>query len=142
MHGKRYPRERGGQEVQQFLSHLAMAGRVAASTQRQALSAIVLLLYQQVLQQHIGSIDEVVRAKQPHRVPVVLTQDEVRAVLEHLAGPPWIMATMLYGAGLRRLECLRLRVQDVDCAFHHIVVRDGTGHKDRVTMLPQQVKAP
>jgi len=140
-HGKRHPREMGVQEVQQFLSHLAVEGRVAASTQSQALSAL-LFLYQQVLKQDIGSIDEVVRAKQPHRVPVVLTQDEVRAVLRHLSGTPWIMATLLYGAGLRLMECLRLRVKDIDFPSNHIVVRDGKGHKDRVTMLPQNVKAP
>src|SRR6266849_2697778 len=134
-HGKRHPRQMGGQEVQQFLSYLAMEGHVAASTQSQALSAI-LFLYQQVLKQTISSIDDVVRAKQPHRVPVVLTQDEVRAVLVHLSGTTWIMATLLYGAGLRLLECLRLRVKDVDFPSNHIVVRDGKGQKDRVTMLP------
>jgi len=112
-HGKRHPRAMGVQEVQQFLSHLAVEGRVAASTQSQALSAIV-FLYQQVLKQDIGWMDEVVRAKQPHRVPVVLTQDEVAAVLRHLSGTPWIMATLLYGAGLRLMECMRLRVKDVD----------------------------
>jgi integron integrase len=139
-HGKRHPREMGGQEIQQFLSYLAVEGRVAASTQSQALSAIV-FLYQQVLKQTIGSIDDVVRAKQPHRVPVVLTQDEVRAVLLHLSGTTSIMATLLYGAGLRLLECLRLRVKDVDFTYNQIVVRDGKGRKDRVTMLPRQVKA-
>jgi site-specific recombinase XerD len=116
-------------------------GRVAASTQSQALSAIV-FLYQQVLKQTIGSIDDVAHAKQPHRIPVVLTQDEVRAVLAHLSDTTWIMATLLYGAGLRLLECLRLRVKDVGFTYNHIVVRDGKGRKDRVTMLPQQVKAP
>jgi len=131
----------GVQEVQQFLSHLAMAGRVAASTQSQALSAIV-FLYQQVLKQDMGRMDEVVCAKQPHRVPVVLTQDEVTAVLRHLTGPTWIMGTLLYGAGLRLMECLRLRVKDVDFSYNHIVVRDGKGHQDRVTMLPHNVKAP
>ena len=140
-HGKRHPREMGGREIQEFLSYLAVEGRVAASTQSQALSAIV-FLYQQVLKQTIGSIDDVVHAKQPHRIPVVLTQDEVKAVLVHLSGTPWIMATLLYGAGLRVLECLRLRVKDVDFTYNHIVVRDGKGRKDRVTMLPQQVKAP
>jgi integron integrase len=140
-HGKRHPREMGGRESQEFLSYLAVEGRVAASTQSQALSAIV-FLYQQVLKQTIGSIDDVVHAKQPHRIPVVLTQDEVRAVLAHLSGTTWIMATLLYGAGLRLLECLRLRVKDVDFTYNHIVVRDGKGRKDRVTMLPQQVKAP
>jgi integron integrase len=140
-HGKRHPRDMGVQEVQQFLSHLAVAGHVAASTQSQALSA-VLFLYQQVLKQDIGWLDDVVRAKKPHRVPVVLTQDEVKAVLAHLSGTTWIMATLLYGAGLRLLECLRLRVKDVDFTYNQIVVRDGKGRKDRVTMLPQQVKAP
>jgi integron integrase len=140
-HGKRHPRDMGGQEVQQFLSHLAVAGHVAASTQSQALSAL-LFLYQQVLKQDIGWLDDVVRAKQPHRVPVVLTQDEVKAVLAHLSGTTWIMATLLYGAGLRLLECLRLRVKDVDFTYNQIVVRDGKGRQDRVTMLPQQVKAP
>jgi integron integrase len=101
-----------------------------------------LFLYQQVLKQDIGWLDDVVRAKKPHRVPVVLTQDEVKVVLAHLAGTTWIMATLLYGAGLRLLECLRLRVKDVDFTYNQIVVRDGKGRKDRVTMLPQQVKAP
>ena len=140
-HGKRHPREMGGHEVQQFLSYLAVEGHVAASTQSQALSAI-LFLYQQVLKQDIGWMDEVVRAKPPHRVPVVLTQDEVAAVFRHLSGTTWIMATLLYGAGLRLMECIRLRVKDVDFAYNQIVVRDGKGHKDRVTMLPQHVKAP
>jgi integron integrase len=92
--------------------------------------------------QDIGRIDEVVRAKQPHRVPVVLTQNEVAAILQHLTGPTWIMGTLLYGAGLRLMECLRLRVKDVDLAYNQIVVRDGKGHQDRVTMLPNNVKAP
>ena len=139
-HGKRHPRDMGVQEVQQFLSHLAVTGHVAASTQSQALSAL-LFLYQQVLKQDIGWLDDVVRAKQPHRVPVVLIQDEVKAVLAHLSGTTWIMATLLYGAGLRVLECLRLRVKDVDFTSNHIVVRDGKGRKDRVTMLPEQLKA-
>ena len=107
----------GGREIQEFLSYLAVEGRVAASTQSPALSAIV-FLYQQVLKQTIGSIDDVVHAKQPHRIPVVLTQDEVRAVLAHLSGTTCIMATLLYGAGLRLLECLRLRVKDVDFTYN------------------------
>ena len=135
LHSKRHPRKMGVQEVQQFPSHLAVEGRVAASTQSQVLSAI-LFLYQQVLKQDIGWIDEMVCAKQPHRVPVVLTQDEVAAVLRHLPGTTWIMATLLYGAGLRLMECIRLRVKDVDSSYNQIVVRDGKGHKDRVTMLP------
>jgi integrase len=109
--------------------------------QSQALSAI-LFLYQQVLKWDISWLDDVVRAKQPHRVPVVLTRAEVIAVLRHLSGTLWIMATLLYGAGLRLTECLRLRVKDVDFAYNQIVVRDGKGHQDRMTMLPQHVKAP
>lgn len=139
-HGKRHPRDMGVQEVQQFLAHLAVEGHVAASTQSQALSAI-LFLYQQVLKQDIGWLHDVVRAKQPQRLPVILTRDEVAAVLRHLSGTPWIMATLLYGAGLRLMECLRLRVKDLDFAYNQIVVRDGKGQKDRVTMLPQHVKA-
>ena len=139
-HGKRHPRAMGAQEVQQFLSHLAVAGHVAASTQSQARSAI-LFLYQQVLKHDIGWLHDVVRAKQPQRLPVVLTRDEVAAVLRHLSGTPWIMATLLYGAGLRLMECIRLRVKDIDFAYNQIVVRDGKGQKDRVTMLPQHVKA-
>ena len=139
-HGKRHPRDMGAQEVQQFLSHLAVEGHVAASTQSQALSAI-LFLYQQVLQHDIGWLHDVVRAKQPQRLPVVLTRDEVAAVLRHLSGTPWIMATLLYGAGLRLMECIRLRMKDIDFAYNQIVVRDGKGQKDRVTMLPQHVKA-
>jgi integron integrase len=139
-HGKRHPRDMGVQEVQQFLACLAVEGRVAASTQSQTLSAI-LFLYQQVLKHNIGWLHDVVRAKQPQRLPVILTRDEVAAVLRHLSGTPWIMATLLYGAGLRLLECLRLRVKDLDFAYNQIVVRDGKGQKDRVTMLPQHVQA-
>ena len=130
----------GVQEVQQFLSYLAVEGQVAASTQSQALSAI-LFLYQQVLQQDIGWLHDVVRAKQPQRLPVILTRDEVAAVLRLLSGTPWIMATLLYGAGLRLMECSRLRMKGIDLAYIQIVVRDGKGQKDRVTMLPQHVKA-
>jgi integrase len=119
---------------------LAGQGHVAASTQSQALSAI-LFLYQQVLKQDIGWLHDVVRAKQPQRLPVILTRDEVAVVLRHLWGTPWIMATLLYGAGLRLMECLRLRVKDLDFAYNQIVVRDGKGQKDRVTVLPQHVKA-
>jgi site-specific recombinase XerD len=125
-HGKQHPRDMGAQEVQQFLAHLAVAGRVAASTQSQALSAM-LFLYQQVLKHDIGWLHDVVRAKQPQRLPMILTRDEVAAVLRHLAGTPWIMATLLYGAWLRLLECLRLRVKDLDVAYHQSVVRDSQG---------------
>jgi len=140
-HGTRHPCEMGAQEVQQFLTHLAVEDHVAASTQRQALSAM-LFLYRQVLKQDIGWIDEVVRAKPPQRIPVVLTQDEVAGVLRHVSGTTGIMATLLYGAGLRLMECMRLRIKDLDSASNHMVVHDGTGHKDRVTRLPRTIKAP
>src|SRR6266705_1043763 len=140
-HGKRHPREMCLQEVQQFLSHLAVAGHVAASTQSQALSAI-LFLYQQVLKQDIGWLHDMVRAKPPQRLPVVLTQDEIAKVLRQLSGVTWIMGPLLYGAGLRLMECLRLRVKDLDFTSHQIVVRDGNGAQDRVTMLPQALVAP
>jgi len=130
----------GAQEVQQFLAYLAVEGHVAASTQSQALSAM-LFLYQQVLKHDIGWLHDVVRAKQPQRLPVILTRGEVAAVLRHLSDTSWIMATLLYGTGLRLMECLRLRVKDLDFAYNQIVVRHGKGQKDRVTMLPQHVKA-
>jgi len=138
-HDKRHPRDMGPEEIRPFLTYLAMTRRVAASTQNQALSAI-LFLYKAVLQQDIGWIDEIVWAKKPKRLPVVLTREEVKAVLQRLSGPTWLMASLLYGAGLRLSECLRLRVKDVDVAYHQITVRDGKGAQDRVTMLPERLK--
>jgi len=138
-HDKRHPRDMGPEEIRQFLPHLAMTRRVAASTQNQALSAI-LFLYKAVLQQEIAWIDEIVWAKKPKRLPVVLTREEVKAVLQHLSGPTWLMASLLYGSGLRLSECLRLRVKDVDVAYHQITVRDGKGAQDRVTMLPERLR--
>ena len=108
-HDKRHPRDMGPEEVRQFLTHLAVTRRVAASTQNQALSAI-LFLYKAVLQQDIGWIDEIVWAKKPKRLPVVLTREEVKAALQHLSGQTWLMASLLYGSGLRLSECLRPRV--------------------------------
>lgn len=140
-HDKRHPQEMGVAEVQQFLTALAVTHRVAAATQNQALSAL-LFLYKAVLQQDIGWIEDVVRAKKPKKLPVVLTRDEVKAVFQHLSGPTWLMASLLYGAGLRLLECLRLRVKDVDFASRHITVRNGKGGHDRVTMLPDSVQEP
>jgi integrase len=113
--------------------------KVAASTQNQALGAL-LFLYREVLGQDLPWLDDLVRARRPHRVPVVMTRDEVRAVLQHLAGVPRLMALLFYGAGLRLLEGARLRVHDVDFGANLIVVRDGKGAKDRVTMLPAAVK--
>jgi len=140
-HGKRHPAEMGAAEVAQFLSSLAVEGRVAASTQNQALSAL-LFLYRYVLHQDLPWLEDVVRARPTKHLPVVLTRDEVRAVISKLEGTVRLMATLLYGSGLRLLECARLRVQDVDFAMNQIVVRDGKGAKDRVTVLPAVAKAP
>jgi len=139
-HGKRHPAELGGPEVSRFLTFLAVDRHVASSTQNQALSAL-LFLYRQVLDVELPWLDEVVRARRPERLPVVLTRDEVRAVLQRLDGPTRLMACLLYGAGLRVLECCRLRVQDVDFGANQILVRGGKGDKDRVTMLPTVIKA-
>jgi integron integrase len=138
-HDKRHPSEMGAKEVGQFLTDLAVTRHVAASTQNQALSAI-LFLYQEVLKQEIGWLDEVVRAKKAKKLPVVLTREEVKAVLNRLSGTRWVMANLLYGSGLRLMECIRLRVKDIDFSYHHIVIRDGKGDKDRVTILPLNVK--
>jgi len=138
-HGKRHPAEMGAVEVTQFLSSLAQQDHVAASTQNQALSAL-LFLYRQVLQVEMPWLDNVVRAKLSERLPVVLTREEIRAVIRELQGPPRLMAILLYGAGLRLLECARLRVKDVDFATNQIIVRAGKGDRDRVTMLPAVVK--
>jgi site-specific recombinase XerD len=135
-HGKRHPIEMGAAELTRFLTSLAVDGKVAASTQNQALSAL-LFLYRQVLEVEVPWLDDVVRAKRPHHLPVVLTREEVRAVLRHLNGVSWLMASLLYGAGLRLLECCRLRVQDVDFAANQIVVRTGKGDKDRIIMFPE-----
>jgi len=139
-HHKRHPQEMGVEEVNQFLSDLAVTHRVAASTQNQALSA-VLFLYKAVLHQDLGRIEDVVRAHKPKKLPVVLTRAEVKAILQCLSGPPWLMASLLYGSGLRLLECLRLRAKDIDFAYHQITVRDGKGSQDRVTVLPLNVQS-
>ena len=138
-HGKRHPAEMGAPEVTKFLSSLAVEGNVAASTQNQALGAL-LFLYRDVLEQDLPWLDDMVRAKRPARLPVVLTREEVRTLLLHMAGVPRLMAMLLYGAGLRLLECARLRVGDVDFARNQLTVRGGKGDKDRMTMLPAVVK--
>jgi integron integrase len=127
-------------EITGFLTALAVEAKVAASTQNQALSAL-LFLYRDVLELDVPWLDGLVRAKRPERLPVVLCRDEVRAVLENLDGTPRLMACLLYGTGLRLLECCRLRVQDVDFHAHQLVVRGGKGDKDRVTMLPAVLEA-
>src|SRR6266403_1675658 len=140
-HNKRHPREMAEAEVTEFLTHLARDGHVAASTQNQALSAL-LFLYKEVLKQQIGWIDQVERASKPRRVPVVLSRREVNRIFAHLHGTPKLMAALLYGSGLRLMECVRLRVKDIDFALAQITVRDAKGGKDRVTMLPLNLSEP
>jgi integron integrase len=140
-HQLRHPQEMGEPEVAEFLTYLARAGKVAASTQNQALSAL-LFLYQQVLKREIGWLKDVERAKNPVRLPVVLTRDELHKVFAGLHGTPRLMAGLLYGSGLRLMETVRLRVKDVDFGYARITVRDGKGAKDRVTMLPVNLAAP
>ena len=139
--GKRHPAELGGEEVTAFLNYLARERTVAAATQNQALSAL-LFLYKEVLGRPLPWLDGLERAKRPVRVPAVLTREEVRRLLAGMRGSKWLMASLLYGAGLRLRECLKLRVKDVDFGYRQIVVRDGKGAKDRVTMLPASVVAP
>jgi integron integrase len=139
--GKRHPLELGAAEVTAFLNHLARERNVAAATQNQALSAL-LFLYREVLQQPLPWLDQLERAKRPARLPTVLSPAEVRRLLAAMQGTKWLMASLLYGAGLRLTECLKLRVKDVDFEYRQIVVRDGKGAKDRVTMLPLSVLEP
>ena len=139
-HGKRHPAELGAAEVEAFLTHLAVDGHVSASTQNQALSAL-LFLYKEVLVMDLPWLENVVRAKRPVRLPVVLSRTEVRAVLVRMNGVYALMANLLYGTGMRLMECVRLRIKDVDFGRGEIIVRDGKGAKDRVTMLPVSVVA-
>jgi integron integrase len=134
-HDKRHPSAMGGAEVESFLTHLAVKGKVSASTQNQAKSAI-LFLYRDVLEADLPWLEGVVQAKQPERLPVVLTETEVRGVMSKLRGSHWLLASLLYGAGMRLMEALRLRVKDIEFERMEIVVREGKGAKDRVTMLP------
>jgi len=138
-HRKRHPAEMGPAEITQFLTALAVERHVSASTQNQGLAAI-LFLYKDVLGCDPGWLDDIVRAKRPERLPVVLTRQEVQSLIGKLDGVSWLMAMLLYGSGLRLMECLRLRVKDIDFTRNEIVVREGKGNKDRVTMLPAAVK--
>lgn len=138
---KRHPRELGADEVRAFLSDLAIRKNVAASTQNQALNA-VLFLYRDVMKCTLPWLEDVQRAKKPQRLPVVLTRDEVRALLAQMEGTTWLMAALVYGGGLRLLECLRLRVKDIDFQYRQLVIRDAKGQKDRVTLLPQNLFEP
>ncbi len=126
-------------EINAFLTHLAVKEKVSASTQNQAPAAL-LFLYRHVLGREVGDLGDVIRARKPRHLPVVMTREEAKAVLRCLEGNKRLMASLMYGAGLRLMECLRLRVQDVDFARNKIIVRDGKGAKDRVTMLPESLK--
>jgi integron integrase len=140
-HDKRHPGEMGPAEVEAFLSSLAVRGRVAASTQNQALAAL-LFLYRHVLKQDLPWLKNVIRARKPRRLPVVLSRAETRALLAQLSGVYWLVGNLLYGSGLRLMECLRLRVQDLDFVRGQVMVRNGKGGKDRVTVLASVVAAP
>ncbi len=142
-HNVRHPAEMAEPEITAFLGHLAVKERVSASTQTQALSAL-LFLYRHVLRREVGTLEGLIRARKPKRLPVVMSREEVKAVLDHLGGDKRLMASVMYGAGLRLLECLRPRVQDIDFAANQITPC-GTGKKggkDRVTMLPESIKEP
>jgi integron integrase len=132
------PKILGADEVVSFLQHLAVRRNVAASTQNQALNALV-FLYDQVLQQPLGDMGSFIRAKRPKRLPVVLTQNEVHRLLAQLNGRQKLMASLLYGTGMRLMDCVRLRVQDIDFEYRQIVIRDGKGKKDRVVPLPERL---
>lgn len=140
-HGKRHPREMGAREVEAFLTHLAVERRVSASTQNQAKSAL-LFLYKEALEIDLPWLENVTQAKQHRRLPVVLTAREARALLDALNGTMWLVASLLYGTGMRLLEGLRLRVKDIEFERREIIIRDGKGGKDRVTMLPETLIMP
>lgn len=140
-HNKRHPREMGAKEVEAFLTHLATVGNVSASTQNQALSAL-LFLYREIFELELPWLDQVVRAKKPQRLPVVLSKPEVANILARMQGTHGLIARLLYGTGMRIMECCRLRVQDIDFDRGEILIRDGKGAKDRVTMLPQILIEP
>ena len=137
-HGKRHPREMGAAQVREFLEHLALERSVSASTQAQALNALV-FLYGQVLETPLGKLGDWARAKRPLRVPVVLSREEVESVLQQVNGTHGLMLRLIYGSGMRLMECVRLRVKDVDFGNNYLVVRDGKGSKDRRTVLPERL---
>lgn len=140
-HGKRHPKDMGAAEVEAFLTHLATEGHVSASTQNQAFSAL-LFLYREVLHRELDAPVHALRAKESRHIPAVLTREEVRQVIAQLSGVYQLQARLLYGSGLRLLECLRLRVKDIDFQRRAITVRDTKGNEDRITMLPDSVIEP
>ncbi len=135
-HNKQHPKDLGETHISEFLTHLAVQRKVASSTQNQALCALV-FLYRDVLKRDIGEFENLIRAKKPKRLPVVFTRDEVKQLLLQLTGKTWLMGQLIYGSGLRIMECVRLRVKDVDFGYGQVVVRDGKGKIDRVTVLPE-----
>jgi integron integrase len=139
-HGKRHPKEMGKEEIESFLSHLVIQRNVASSTQNQAFNAI-LFLYDQVLEAKMPEDIQAIRSKKPVRVPTVMTPEETQKMIAMLSGVHQLMAKMMYGSGLRVLECLRLRVKDIDFALNQIIVHDGKGQKDRITVFPDGIKA-
>ncbi len=134
-HNKRHPKDMGEIEIKAFLTNLAVNRNVAASTQNQAFNAL-LFLYREVLKQNFGDFSDTVRAKKPKRLPIVFTKAEVKLIIEQLDGAKWLMAQLMYGSGLRLMECMRLRVKDIDFSYRQVTVRDGKGGNDRMTMLP------
>jgi len=137
-HQKQHPRDLSSEQISEFLTHLAVEGRVSASTQNQALNALV-FLYRQVLKVELPRLENVIRAPQKRRLPVVLTREEAEAVIGRLNPTNRLLASLLYGSGLRLMEAVRLRIKDIDFARAEITVRDGKGEQDRMTMLPQSV---
>jgi integron integrase len=140
-HHKRHPREMAEAEIRQFISHLAVEGGITASTQTVALSAL-LFLYRDVLKQKLPYVSDIERARKPKRLPTVFTREETKRIFANLEGARWLVAGLLYGSGLRLMECLRLRVKDIDFTYQQITVRDGKGEKDRVSMLPAKLREP
>ncbi len=140
-HGMRHPRELGPEHVESFLTHLAVECNVSASTQNQALAAL-LFLYKEAAGLDLPWLQDIVRARRPRRLPVVLTEMEVQRLLAQLDGTMWLMASLLYGGGMRLMECVRLRVKDIDFEKQTLVIREGKGNKDRVTVLPSSLVTP
>ncbi|MCK5131487.1 MAG: integron integrase [Candidatus Sabulitectum sp.] len=138
-HNIRHPRDMSEPEINAFLTHLAVKENVSASTQNQALAAL-LFLYRNVIGREVGDLDGIIRARKPKRLPVVMTREEVKSVLTHLVGDKWLIASLMYGTGVRLTECMSLRVQDIDFSRNEIHIRDGKGAKDRVSMLPESLR--
>jgi len=140
-HKKRHPDTMGGEEVQQFLNYLALERHVASATQNQALNALV-FMYRHVIKQPFENMDRLIYAKRKINIPTVLTKTEIRSILSQLSGIQWLLASLLYGSGLRVMECVRLRVKDFDFNDHTITIRNGKGNKDRVVTLPEPLETP